>query len=186
MGRPSLIHEVDRMIGAAPFGLPEEDAMSQTYAARGRYFEEFAPGDVAISPGRTITEADIVNFAGVAGDFTQIHTNAEHARQSFFGQRVAHGLLLVSVASGLLAQLGIIEGTVLAFRELTWKFSLPAYIGDTIHVEATVRGLKPIPRLGGGTVTFDVRLINQNAQVIQGGQWVLLMSSKTGTLPTRG
>jgi 3-hydroxybutyryl-CoA dehydratase len=150
----------------------------QTYAVRGRHFEEFAVGDTSVSAGRTITEADIVNFAGLAGDYTQIHTNAEFARKGPFGKRIAHGLLLVSIASGLLTQLGLIEGTVLAFRELTWKFSLPTYIGDTIHVEAAVSDLKPLKRLGGGAVTFDIRLINQDGKVVQNGQWVLLVASK--------
>ena len=153
--------------------------MPQTYRVRGRCFEEFAVGDVAISAGRTVTEADIVNFAGLAGDYTQIHTNAEFAQQGFFGKRIAHGLLLMSIASGLLAQLGFIEGTVLAFRELTWKFSLPAFIGDTIHVEAAVTGLKPMKRLGGGAVTFKLQVINQDGKVIQDGQWVLLVASKS-------
>ncbi len=152
--------------------------MPQTYTLRGRYFEEFAVGDTAISAGRTITEADIVNFAGLAGDYTQIHTNAEFARHSFFGKRVAHGLLLMSIASGLLAQLGFVEGTVLAFREVIWKFSLPVFIGDTIHVEARVTNLKLSKRLGGGAVTFDLRVINQDGKVVQSGQWVLLVASQ--------
>lgn len=151
--------------------------MPQTYTLHGRYFEEFTVGDVAVSAGRTITEADIVNFAGLAGDYTQIHTNAHLAQHSFFGQRIAHGLLLVSIASGLLAQLGFIEGTVLAFRELIWKFRLPTFIGDTIHVEAAVTDLKPLKRLGGGAVTFDIRVINQDGKVVQDGQWVLLVAS---------
>ena len=152
--------------------------MTYSYTARGRYFEEFVRGDVVVSAGRTITEADIVNFAGLAGDYTQIHTNAEFAHQSFFGQRVAHGLLLMAIASGLLAQLGFIEGTVLAFRELIWKFSLPVFIGDTVHVQAIVARLKALQRLGGGVVTLDVQVMNQEDKTVQGGQWVLLISHK--------
>jgi acyl dehydratase len=159
--------------------------MTNAYALRGRYFEEFALGDTVVSAGRTITEADIVNFAGLAGDYTQIHTNAEFARQGMFGQRVAHGLLLISIASGLLAQLGFMEGTVLAFRELTWKFSLPVFIGDTIHVHATVANLKALRRLGGGAVTFDIQLINQEDKTIQSGQWTLLIASKPGSAIAR-
>ena len=106
--------------------------MPDTFVPRGRYFEEFQVGDVVVSAGRTITEADIVAFAGLSGDYTQIHTDAEFSRQGMFGQRVAHGLLLLSIASGLTARLGLIEGTALAFRELTWKFSLPLFIGDSI------------------------------------------------------
>jgi len=152
--------------------------MTYTYTARGRYFEEFARGDIVVSAGRTITEADIVNFAGLAGDYTQIHTNAEFAHQSFFGQRVAHGLLLMAIVSGLLAQLGFIDGTVLAFRELIWKFRLPVFIGDTIHTQATVTDLKTMKRLGSGAVTFDVQIINQGEEVVQSGQWTLLIASQ--------
>jgi acyl dehydratase len=151
--------------------------MSRTLIRQGRYFEEFEVGDTVVSAGRTITEADIVNFAGLSGDYTQIHTNAEFARQSFFGQRVAHGLLGLSVASGLLTQLGIIEGTVLALRGLTWKFSRPVFAGDTIHVSAEVVGCKSVPRLGGGAVTFDLSVINQAGTVVQHGQLELLVAS---------
>ncbi len=145
---------------------------------RGRYFEEFEMGGTVVSAGRTITETDIVNFAGLAGDYTQIHTDAEYAREGVFGQRVAHGLLGLAVVSGSLAQLGFIEGTVLAFRELTWKFSQPIFIGDTIHTTATVSELKAMPRLGGGAVTFDLRVINQEDKVVQRGKWVVLIASK--------
>jgi 3-hydroxybutyryl-CoA dehydratase len=155
--------------------------MSEAYVPRGRYFEEFQVGDTIVSAGRTITEADVVNFAGVSGDYTQIHTDAEHARQRMFGQRVAHGLLGLAVASGLAAQLGFIEGTVLAFRELTWKFSLPIFFGDTIHVKAAVAELKSMPRLGGGLVRLDVQLVNQEDKVVQRGRWVVLVANKPGS-----
>jgi acyl dehydratase len=152
--------------------------MPEKYEPRGHYFEEFELGHTVVSPGRTITETDIVTFAGLSGDYNQIHTDAEFAGQGMFGQRVAHGLLVLCVASGLAAQLGFIEGTVLAFRELTWKFSAPVFIGDTVHIQATVAALKAMPRLGGGSVTFDVEVKNQEDKVTQRGQWVVLMASK--------
>ena len=152
--------------------------MSDAFMPHGLYFEEFSLGQVAVTGGRTVTEADIVNFAGVSGDFTRLHTDAEYARQGGFGQRVAHGLLGLAMASGLLAQLGLLAGTALAFRELTWKFSLPVYIGDTIHARATVRELKPVPRLKGGMVTFEVELLNQENRIVQSGRWFELIASK--------
>jgi acyl dehydratase len=152
--------------------------MPDAFIPRGRYFEEFQIGDTVVSAGRTITESDIVSFAGISGDFTQIHTDAEYACQGVFGRRVAHGLLGLAVASGLAAQLGFIEGTVLAFRELSYKFSLPIFIGDTIHIKATVSELKPMRRLGGGSVTFDMQVINQEDKVVQRGKWVILIASK--------
>jgi 3-hydroxybutyryl-CoA dehydratase len=152
--------------------------MPETFIPRGHYFEEFQVGDTVVSAGRTITEADVVAFAGLSGDYTQIHTDAEYARQHIFGQRVAHGLLVLSVASGILARLGFIEGTVLAFRELTCKFSLPVFLGDTIHARATVAELKEMRRLGGGAVTFDIQVINQEDKVVQRGKWMVLIASK--------
>lgn len=152
--------------------------MTNTYVPRGRYFEEFQIGETVVSAGRTITETDVVAFAGLSGDYTYLHTDAEAARNSVFGQRVAHGLLGLAIASGLTAQLGVIEGTALAFRELTWKFSLPTFFGDTIHVQATVAELKPMRRLGGGSVTMEIKVINQDDKVVQRGEWIVLIASK--------
>lgn len=146
---------------------------------RGLYFEEFEVGRSIDSPGRTITEADIVNFAGISGDFTSIHTDAEYAKQTPFGQRVAHGLLGLSIASGLAVRTGAMEGTVLAFREINdWKFSLPIFIGDTIHVEMEIVENKPMPRLGGGSVVLMFRVKNQNDKIVMKGHWSVLVQSK--------
>ncbi len=148
------------------------------YRPRGRYFEEFEVGERVVTAGRTITESDIVRFAGLSGDFNQIHTDAEYAAGQFFGQRIAHGLLVLSIASGLAVQTGIIEGTVLAFRELDWKFSQPVLIGDTIHVVFEVTETKAMRRLGGGTVMMKLQVLNQKGEVVHRGNWVMLVKSK--------
>ena len=145
---------------------------------RGLYFEEFQIGGELVSPARTITEADIVTFAGLSGDYTQLHTDEEFARKTPYGRRIAHGMLVLSSATGLAARLGFIEGTALAFRELSWKFSLPVFIGDTIHVKAVCRELKPIPRLGGGLVAFNVSVVNQEGKTVERGDWLMLVASK--------
>jgi len=148
------------------------------YTPRGLYFEEFEVGYEIVSAGRTITEADIVSFAALTGDWTQIHVNAEYAKETMFGQRVAHGLLGLSIAAGLGAQLGFIEETVLAFRSLEWKFSAPIFIGDTIHLKATVKETKELKKLGGGSIVFEMRLLNQEGKIVQKGTWSVLMKSK--------
>jgi 3-hydroxybutyryl-CoA dehydratase len=146
---------------------------------RGLYFEEFEVGQTVTSAGRTVTEADVVGFAALTGDWTTIHTDAVYAAQHPLGQRVAHGLLGLSIASALAARLGFVEGTVLAFREIRdWKFSLPIYFGDTIHMQATVSEMKAMPRLGGGLVAFKVELLNQEDKVVQRGTWTLLVLSR--------
>ena len=143
------------------------------------YFEEFEIGQAITSAGRTITEADVVNFAALSGDWNQMHTNAEYAARHPFGQRVAHGLLGLSIASALAARTGFIEDTAIAFREISeWKFSLPVFIGDTIHVRATVTETKPMARLGGGLVTFKVEILNQHDKVVQRGTWGLIVKGK--------
>lgn len=146
---------------------------------RGRYFEEFAVGDKIMTAGRTVTETDIVSYAGLSGDFNQIHTDAAYAGTQMFKQRVAHGLLGLSIASGLVVQTGFMERTIMAFREITeWKFSKPIFIGDTIHVEIEVLELKAMARLGGGSVTLKLSVKNQNDEVVQVGNWAALMLSK--------
>ncbi len=149
-----------------------------TYQPRGRFFEEFVVGDQLVTAARTITEADIVNFAGLSGDYNQIHTDAEFAAQDTFGQRVAHGLLVQSIATGLAVQSGVIEGTVLAFRELSAKFSLPVFIGDTVQVQLEITAQKALPRLGGGNITMKYSVVNQHGKAVQRGDWVMLVKSK--------
>ena len=145
---------------------------------RGRYWEEFRAGEVFESAASTITETDIVNFAALTSDWTQIHVNAEYAKGTIFGQRVAHGLMGLSYAAGLGAQLGFIEETVLAFRGLEWKFSAPIFIGDTIYLKGKVKEKKELKKLGGGSVVFDMRLLNQEGKIVQKGTWEVLMKSK--------
>ena len=146
---------------------------------RGKYFEEFSAGQQIVTAGRTITEADIVAFAGISGDFNQLHTEAEFAKTTPFGKRIAHGLLITSIASGLAAQTGILEGTTIAFREIKeWKFAKPVFIGDTIHVVLEVINTKPMRRLGGGAVDIKVDVRNQNDESVIRGIWTVLMASK--------
>lgn len=153
--------------------------MSPISSPRGMYFEEFQIGQRILSPGRTITESDIVTFAGLSGDFNQIHTDAEYSKVSPFGQRVAHGLLGLSIASGLALRTGVLEGTVMAFREIgEWKFVKPVFIGDTIHVEMEVAETKTFPRLGGGAVTIAIQVENQRDEVVMKGNWITLVMSK--------
>lgn len=145
---------------------------------RGRYFEDFEVGDEVISPGRTVTEADIVAFAALTGDYNPLHCDAEYAKGTVFGERIAHGLLGLSIASGLIDRLGFIAGTVEAFLGLDWKFRGPIKIGDTIHVEAKVTRKKEMRRMGGGIVILDVVIGNQRDETVQKGQWTALVKSR--------
>ncbi len=152
--------------------------MPMKLSNQGMYFEEFEVGQQITSPGRTITEADVVTFAGLSGDSNMIHTDAEYAKGTPFGQRVAHGLLGVSIVSGLAMRTGIMEGTVIAFREIkNWKFSLPVFIGDTIHVIMEVKEKKAMPRLGGGSIHLSLDVRNQDDQTVMKGIWTVLVQT---------
>ncbi|MGQ9583772.1 MAG: MaoC/PaaZ C-terminal domain-containing protein [Anaerolineae bacterium] len=155
----------------------EQGTQPPTPSVRGRYFEEFEVGEEIVSFGRTITESDIVAFAALTGDWNPLHTDARYAAGTMFGQRIAHGLLGLSVASGLAVRLGFMEGTVEAFLGLEWKFRAPIFIGDTIYLTARVKEKKSVRRLGGGIVTFDIEVINQERKVAQKGEWQILVRS---------
>jgi acyl dehydratase len=143
------------------------------------YFDEFQTGQRIVTAGRTVTEADIVTFAGLSGDYNQIHVDAAYSAQAPFGQRVAHGLLVTAIASGLAMQTGVMEGTVLAFREINeWKFIKPVFIGDTVHVVLEVKETKDLRRIGGGSVTIEVSVINHNADTVMKGIWTVLIASR--------
>jgi 3-hydroxybutyryl-CoA dehydratase len=145
----------------------------------GLYFEEFQIGQEINTHARTVTETDVVQFAGLSSDYNPIHTDAEFAKQTPFGQRIAHGLLIVALASGLAARTGVLDGTTIAFREISnWKFSRPVFIGDTIRVVLRVVETKAFPRLGGGAVTIELQVKNQADIVTQQGQWVILMANR--------
>ncbi len=121
----------------------------------------------------------MVNFAGLSGDFNQMHVDEAYSQKTFFGKRVAHGLLVVSMVSGLAVQTGVMEGTVIAFREINeWKFIKPVFLGDTVHGVLEVREKKEVRRIGGGYVTIDVDVINQNDEVVMKGVWVVLIAAR--------
>jgi acyl dehydratase len=145
----------------------------------GLYFEEFSVGQKLKTEKRNVTEDDIMTFARVSGDDNRIHTDPEFSKTTIFGKQIAHGLLGLALASGLAWQTGILDGTVIAFREVNeWKFIKPVFIGDTIYAELETIETKALPRIGGGSVTITLEVKNQNDEVCHRGKWTVLMMSK--------
>lgn len=142
----------------------------------GKYFEEFEIGEMVETPARTITESDVMQFAGLSGDYNQLHTDAEFGKESRYSERIAHGLLGLSIVSGLVARLGFMEGTVEAFTDLKWKFKKPIMFGDTIRATFEVVRKKKVG-LSRGFVIFKVSVLNQKSEVVQKGTWTGLMKS---------
>lgn len=141
------------------------------------YFDEFPLNEEYVSPGRTITEADIVNFSGVSGDFNPLHSDVEFAKATQFGQRLAHGALILSMATGLTSRLGVIEGTAIAFLGLTWKFSKPVFIGDTIRVKMKAIKKRAVAA-EAGILVAEVTVVNQRDETTQGGEWTVMVKRK--------
>lgn len=147
--------------------------------ALGRYFEDFTEGEQLKTLGRTLTEADIVNFSGFTGDFNPLHTDKEFADASPFKGRIAHGMCGMSMATGLMVRLNILEGTILAFFGIEdWKFKAPIMIGDTIHCVVTVAETKESSKPDRGLVKMDIDVINQNGLSTQSGRLVVLMKRR--------
>lgn len=146
----------------------------------GKYYEDFSIGDVYESPGRTITETDVMNYAGLSGDFNLIHTDAEYAKTTVYGKRVAHGLLGLSITSGLMTRLGIFEGTIIAFLGLEWNFTGPIFFGDTIHFRMTIEHMRETSKPDRGIIKRKVEVINQDNKVVQEGIMTVMIKRRGG------
>jgi acyl dehydratase len=132
----------------------------------GKYFEDFQIGEEATTAGRTVTETDIVNFAGITGDWNEIHTNKELAERGPFKERIAHGALVFSIATGLSVRMGHTADTVIAFYGLDrLRFVKPTFIGDTIRVRQKVEAKSERDETSG-IVTMLNEVINQKDELV--------------------
>jgi len=143
-----------------------------------KFFDDFEVDQSWNSPRRTITETDIVMFAGMTGDFNPVHTDEEFAKTTPFGTRILHGPAVFAIATGLEFRLGLKEGTAIAFLGMTWNLKAPVKIGDTIHVHQKVASVRPTSNPARGIVTFWVEVRNQDGAVCQEGEWKVMFHSK--------
>jgi 3-hydroxybutyryl-CoA dehydratase len=131
-----------------------------------RYFEDLQQGETHTSRGRTVTETDIVNFAGLSGDFTPVHVDEEFAKSTLFGQRIAHGALVFSISMGLVTQMNLLTDTLIAFYGIEkLRFARAVFIGDTIHVVKKITG-RLERGADRGVVTFSTTVLNQRDEPV--------------------
>jgi len=146
----------------------------------GLFFEDFEIGQEFTSAARTITETDVVMFAALTGDYNSLHTDVEYAKTTQFGQRLAHGLLGLSIVSGLMMRSQIFEGTILVFLSVdNWRFTAPIFIGDTVHFKMKIAQKKETSKADRGIIIREVSLINQRGEVVQQGQMTVMVRRKT-------
>lgn len=138
-------------------------------------FDGYELDELIAAPSRTITEADVVNFAGVSGDYHPLHTDDNFAKKSQFGRRIAHGMLTLTVMSGLMHAAGVASDKSMAFLSLNnWGFKAPVYLGDTITVRITVAHKHESKKLDRGVITFHCQIVNltRGGEVSSEGDWV--------------
>lgn len=143
------------------------------------YFEDVEVGFRFETPSRTVTEADLVAFAGVSGDFNPLHTDAAFAAGTIYGERIAHGALVLSFATGLRQRVGLFDGTLLGLLEIRgWRFKAPVRIGDTIRVRNEVTELRPASKPDRGVMVQRVEVVNQGDEVVNDGEFVMLLKRR--------
>ncbi|MGH2393785.1 MAG: MaoC/PaaZ C-terminal domain-containing protein [Candidatus Limnocylindria bacterium] len=148
-------------------------------AAGRRYFDEIQVGEEYESPGRTVTETDIVLFAGLSGDYNILHTDAEFMKQSIFGERIAHGLLGLAIQGGLFTRATTAYAT-LSVVGLRWRFKGPIKIGDTIRLRARVVAKKETAEASRGLITLERQVLNQRGDVVQEGETDMMVERRVG------
>jgi acyl dehydratase len=139
------------------------------------YFDDYKLGERFITPARTITETDVVIYAGLSGDYNQLHVDAEFAARTPFGQRIAHGTLVAGIVNGLWCRLGLNDGSAIGLLETKTKFQRPVFFGDTVHGEISVTELKQTSKPGRGIVRYKIDTVNQKGEICQEGEFVAMV-----------
>lgn len=148
---------------------------------RGMYWEEWEIGAEFESPARTVTEADIVMFAALSGDYNPLHVNEEYAKTTIFGTRIAHGPLVYAITAGLLFQLHLYDDTLIAFLGFeNLKFTGPVKAGDTIHAKIKVLEKRETSRPDRGVMKRELKVFNQRGEVVQEAIQNFLLKRKPG------
>lgn len=145
----------------------------------GLYWEEWEVGKSFETAARTVTETDVVNFAGISGDYNPLHINEEYCKKTQFGTRIAHGPLVYAIAAGLLFQLHLYDDTLIAFLGFeSLKFTKPVKIGDTIYAKVTVTEVTETSKPDRGVMKRQLHVINQHGEIVQDGIQAFLMKRK--------
>jgi acyl dehydratase len=147
------------------------------------YLEDLAAGQTFTTPGRTITEADVVSFASWTNDNNQVHTDVEFAAKTRYGQRVVHGLLGTSLCLGLIARTGVFEGSAVALLGIDrWRFTAPVFIGDTLTCQVEILSTRLTSSGTTGIVERTVSLRNQRGEVVQQGRMDVMVLTRDAAI----
>jgi len=151
--------------------------------------ERFIPVDISYdditediyfeTSSRTVTEADVMEFAGLTGDYNELHTSKGYAEKTAFGQRIAHGMLTLSIANGLYMRMNIFEKCTVANLGIEkWSFKKSVIFGDTLHVKLTLAEKRLTSNPDRGVIKWNVSVLNQNDEEVAGGIWVKMFLTR--------
>ena len=149
------------------------------YPIKGKLLEDFQIGEVFQSHGRTLTEADLVNFLGYVGDYEPVHADEEFAKKTPLGRRIMNGSAVTSAVDGLISRMGLFEGTAISILACSWEFKAPVFINDTVRAEVKTAEARPSKKGGRGVVVFAINVLNQAGQAVITGSWTMLMLSRS-------
>lgn len=140
------------------------------------YYEDLEVGQTFRSPARTVTEADLTIFSMVSGDWNPIHSDAEYARETPYGERIVHGVLGMAIVTGMFDRLGIFEDSALALLGIDeWRFRAPILVGDTIHMELDIADKRLTSKGDRGIIDRRIRLVRHDGMVLQDGRMGMMI-----------
>jgi len=142
------------------------------------FYEDFDLSVKLVTGKRAITAGDIDAFAALSWDDNPLHTDAAYAGTTQYGERIAHGLLVLSIVGGLAWKLDCLNDSLEAFTDMKWRYHAPVKIGDTIYAHVDFRRKRPVDDYAGGFVVLDVTVYNQHDDVVQRGTWTTLIRSR--------
>lgn len=143
-----------------------------------QWYEDYTVGTSFVTPARTIGETDVSMFAMLTGDYNRLHTDAEYMKESVFGERIAHGLLGLSIVNGLKHRTDMDPDAIIAFLGLEWAFSAPIRFNDTIHAIIVVSAMRPTKSPERGIITFSIEVRNQRSEVAQKGDMTMMVKRR--------
>jgi acyl dehydratase len=142
------------------------------------YLDDLKAGQTFVTPGRTITEADVMSFAAWTNDNNQVHTDVEFAKNTRYGQRIVHGMLGASLCLGLIARTGVFEGSAVALLGIDqWQFTAPVFIGDTLTCTVEILSARPTSSGKYGVVERQLTLRNQHGETVQSGRMDVMVTT---------
>ena len=144
---------------------------------RGKKYGDWNLNQVYETGRRTVTESDIATFAGLSGDYNQLHTDAVFAESTPYGKRIAHGALTFAISTGLMDHSGMIDGTVIGFLNANVKWMSPVFAGDTICLKVTPIHKKTTKNPSRGVVVLKIEVVNQNNQTVSEQEWTLMVAA---------